>query len=115
MGVMEFTKTIIKNLFTPSVTIKYPKEKKESYELTRGHIEINIENCLFCGACSRNCPTSAIEVNRAEKNWQIDRLKCIQCGNCTDNCPKKCLVMKNEYITPTEYEDIDSYSNKEES
>lgn len=112
MGIMEFTKTVIKNLFSPSVTTTYPKEEKKNYELTRGYIEINIDSCVFCGLCSRKCPTGAITVNRNENSWQIDRLKCIQCGYCIDNCPKKTLIMKNEYIKPSEIEDVDSYSNK---
>ena len=112
MSVMEFAKTIIKNLLSPSVTTSYPKEKKECYELTRGHIEVNIEDCLYCGLCSRKCPTGAITVNRESKEWEIDRLKCIQCGYCVENCPKKCIMMKNEYIKPTEVEKIDSYNVK---
>ncbi|MEN8075663.1 4Fe-4S dicluster domain-containing protein [Clostridioides difficile] len=109
MGVMELAKTVIKNLLSPSITKNYPKEEKENYELTRGHIEINIENCVFCGLCSRKCPTGAITVSRNEKSWQIDRLECIQCGYCIDNCPKKTLIMKNDYIKPSEVEEIDSY------
>lgn len=112
MGVMEFTKTVIKNLLSPSVTTSYPKEKKENYELTRGHVEINIDNCLYCGLCSRKCPTGAISVSRENKKWEINRLKCIQCGHCVESCPKKCIEMKNEYTKPTEGEKVDSYSNK---
>ncbi|WP_243281582.1 4Fe-4S binding protein [Clostridium sp. D53t1_180928_C8] len=112
MSVMKFTKTIIKNLLSPSVTTSYPKEKKESYELTRGHIEVNIENCVYCGLCSRKCPTGAIIVNRESNDWEIDRLKCIQCGYCVESCPKKCIEMKNEYTKPTKGEKVDSYFNK---
>lgn len=109
MGLMEFTKTIIKNLLSSSVTKSYQEEKNYNYELTRGHIEINTEDCLYCGLCSRKCPTEAISINRQNKEWKVNRLKCIQCGYCIENCPKKCIVMKNDYIKPTEVEIIDSY------
>ena len=67
MGLMEFTKTIIKNLLSSSVTKSYQEEKNYNYELTRGHIEINTEDCLYCGLCSRKCPTEAISINRQNK------------------------------------------------
>lgn len=109
MGMMEFTKAAIRNLLSTKDTKLYPLEEKKEYELTRGHIEIEIDKCIFCGLCSRKCPTSAIKVSREEKSWQIDRLRCIQCEYCSEICPKKCLSMENEYTKPTEECKEDKY------
>ena len=48
-------------------------------------------NCIYCGACAKICPVSAIEVNRLEKLWAIDRDKCINCGRCVKICRKAAL------------------------
>ena len=100
MEIMTFVKELFKNIIHEPKTITSLKENK--YEETRGHIEIDIDNCLFCGSCSRKCLTSAIEVDRVYKTFKVDRLKCIQCGYCTECCPKKCLIMKEEFIKPSE-------------
>jgi ech hydrogenase subunit F len=84
------------NLFKPPVTSKFPAEPRPYFARSRGHIEIDIGACIFCGACQRKCPTKAITVTRAEKDWTIHRLSCIACGGCVEVCPKKCLLMKNE-------------------
>lgn len=49
------------------------------------------ENCIYCGACAKICPVNAIEVNRGEKFWTIDRDKCINCGRCVKACRKAAL------------------------
>ena len=100
MRTMRFTRTALKNLFSPPVTRPYPEQPREYPERTRGHVEIDIDTCILCGLCSRKCPTGAITVNRAEKTWKIERFGCIQCGCCVETCPKKCLTMKNAYTQP---------------
>ena len=99
MRTMRFTRTALKNLFSPPVTRPYPEQPREYPERTRGHVEIDIDTCILCGLCSRKCPTGAITVNRAEKTWKIERFGCIQCGCCVETCPKKCLTMK-KYLYP---------------
>ena len=100
MSLFTFTKTELHNLFSKPATQLYPQKPKVYPERTRGHVENDIEACIFCGLCSRKCPTGAIAVDRKEKSWAINRFSCIQCRSCVDSCPKKCLSMKQTYTQP---------------
>lgn len=102
MGTMKFAGYVLKRLFQKPSTLMYPIKKRAYYERTRGHIDIEIESCIFCGICSKKCPTAAIEVNRNAKSWGIERLRCIQCNCCVEVCPKKCLSMGGSYTAPSE-------------
>jgi len=109
MGIMHFSRTVLKNLGGKPATRLYPRQKREPFERTRGHIAINESDCIFCGICQKKCPTKAIGVDKPSKTWRIDRFKCIQCNACTENCPKKCLSMKNEYTSPSTGQVKDEY------
>lgn len=110
MSILKMTKTLVKSVFHGPYTVLYPIEKKENFDRTRGHIEINISDCLFCGLCARRCPTGAITVERSDPKWTIDRFKCIQCNYCCETCPKKCLNMKGQYVTPSAEDVKDEYT-----
>lgn len=88
---------ILKNMVSKPATRMYPKEKRESYKDTRGQIDIEIDKCIFCGICSKKCPSNALVVNRNEKSWEIDHFKCIICGECEEVCPKKCISTEASY------------------
>jgi ech hydrogenase subunit F len=88
------------NIFKKPATLMYPVKKREYYEATRGHISIEFEKCIHCTICAKKCPTDAINVDRANKVWEIEHLRCIACGSCVENCPKKCLTMNKEYRAP---------------
>lgn len=52
---------------------------------------VNMENCVLCGLCVKQCPVGAIKVDRTTKTWSIERAECLLCGACAQRCPKKCL------------------------
>lgn len=110
MGLMDFSKQVMKNLFSKPATTGYPFQPKEYPEASRGHIEINIDDCIFCGMCQRKCMSGAITVDRATKTWTIERMGCIQCADCTLGCPKKCLKIVPGYTEPSAEKTVDSYS-----
>ncbi|MGL4738132.1 MAG: 4Fe-4S binding protein [Cellulosilyticaceae bacterium] len=109
MGFMDFCHVVLKNLVQAPVTKKYPEAPCRVFERTRGHVAIQIEQCIFCGICSKKCPTHAIRVDKAQKTWEIERLQCIQCNSCVEQCPKKCLEMANSYTPPTTGSQKDVY------
>jgi len=110
MNMMNFTKTVLHNLCSKPVTRPYPQEPREYPQRTRGHIAVNIDTCIFCGLCSKKCPTGAITVNRAEKTWSIERFGCIQCGSCVENCHNKSLSMMQSYTQPDAVKNVDTYT-----
>ncbi len=58
------------------------------------------ENCIYCGLCARNCPVSAITVNRAEKHWEVNKSACILCGTCESKCPKQAITLNRNAKRP---------------
>jgi ech hydrogenase subunit F len=111
MSVFGMTRTVIRNLFSRPATRRYPRPVREAHRMqrTRGSIVIDIEACIFCSACAKRCPTDAIVVTKAERDWTIDRLRCCTCNACVEVCPKKCLAMDTRYTPPTATKDRDSF------
>jgi formate hydrogenlyase subunit 6/NADH:ubiquinone oxidoreductase subunit I len=93
----EMLGNILKNLISKPATRLYPVEKREPYKDTRGHIDMDIDSCIFCGICSKKCPSNAINVSRNDKSWDLDPYKCIICNLCVEVCPKKCIHSKEDY------------------
>ena len=57
----------------------------------KGPLVNDLETCIFCSLCAKNCPQNAIKVDRKAKLWEIDHALCVQCGKCIRKCPKKSL------------------------
>ena len=85
MGIMDFTSQAIKNLFSKPATSSYPQVARVYPEASRGHVEINIDDCIMCGACAEGCPVSAI--SEGDGKYVINADECISCGSCADVCP----------------------------
>ena len=73
---------MLKNLFRRPATTQYPFEPADYPERMRGHVRIEIGDCISCGLCMRSCPSGAILVDRKAGTWTIDRFDCVQCGSC---------------------------------
>ena len=101
MGMKRFpglSKTLIKSLVGKPATEMYPQKKKTYTDATRGKVENEIERCIFCRLCEKNCPTKALAVSKDKNEWEIDSLKCCLCRRCVEVCPVKCLSMDNVYV-----------------
>ena len=91
---MIFTRTMLKNLFSKPATTTYPFEPREYPERSRGHIEIDMDKCIFCGMCEDACPKSAI--------YLTDRLVSVENNRSSFVYGKDKLVEKiNERIDIT--------------
>ena len=100
MAFFSMAGSTLANLFKKPATRLYPAVEPKFSAITRGHVALDVAQCVFCGICSKKCPTLAIQVNREDKTWEIERLKCIACGNCCEACPKHCLSMDSAYSRP---------------
>jgi formate hydrogenlyase subunit 6/NADH:ubiquinone oxidoreductase subunit I len=109
VAMFDFIPLLIHNVFSKPATRNYPAVRRAPYKGQKGHIAMQISSCIFCGICSRKCPTHAIEVKRPEKSWTIDRFRCIQCNACAESCPKKCLTMEPEYTSPAPRKSRETY------
>jgi len=101
MTIFQMAKTVMKSLFSRPATLMYPKRPAKRFDSTRGHVENDINRCIFCGTCQRKCPAVAICVSREARTWEIDRFRCVACGCCVEVCPVKCLRMETAYVQPT--------------
>lgn len=100
MAFFSMAGSTLANLFKKPATRLYPAVPAKSSPITRGHVALDVAQCVFCGICRKKCPTLAIKVDREAKTWEIERLQCIACGNCCEACPKQCLSMDNAYSRP---------------
>jgi len=99
VGIMALT--VLKNLLKGPSTIRYPYQPAKVTPVTRGHLTINIEDCIFCGLCRMHCPADAIEINKQDRTWQLNQFQCVICGCCISYCPKDCLFIEQTYLPPS--------------
>ncbi len=102
----------IKAMFSPIVTVQYPREKLEITPNYRGHIDLvkdaetGTHKCISCGTCQRECPSDCIVVvgekregvkGKVLTTFTLDFTKCSLCGACVEACPTKALDYSNDY------------------
>lgn len=97
MGYFEMSKLALKWALSKPATSQYPFTPRQIIAGSRGQLIFTKDNCVYCNICAKKCPTGALFVNRAQKQWAIDRLRCITCGYCVEACPKKSLAMTTSH------------------
>ncbi len=101
MGYFEMSKLALKWALKKPPTSQYPFEPRLVLAGSRGKLMFAKETCVYCNVCAKKCPTGALTVKRAEKQWAIDRLRCISCGACVEACPKDSLALATDHGAPT--------------
>lgn len=109
MASFKMGKMVMRSLFGKPATLMYPVKPAKITDITRGHMTIDVDTCIFCGICQKKCPTNAITVDRKGRVWSIERMKCIQCNACAVNCPKDALLMENTYTAPSPVKITDTF------
>lgn len=109
MNAFKMGKVLIRNLFSQPATLMYPVKPAKITDATRGHMTIDIDNCIFCGLCAKKCPTNAITMDRNARTWSIERMKCIQCNACATACKKDALHMDPHYTAPNTVKVVDTF------
>lgn len=60
-------------------------------------MKINIEKCVLCYACVRNCPVKAIAVStKDDPPIQIINDRCVGCGACYEVCPYDAIDYRSD-------------------
>jgi len=91
---------IVPSLFKKPATDLYPFERNPAPERLRGRLVWNVDNCVGCNMCMKDCPTDAIKIYTVDKKnkrfvmrYYTDR--CIFCSQCVQNCRFDALEMSN--------------------
>ncbi len=115
MGAFKLGKMTFGSLFKKPETVLYPVVTKPQPAGLKGHIAIDVDDCILCGMCDRSCSTDCIRVDKQARTWTIDRLQCVQCGYCITVCPKKCLSMDPNYAPASTVHEADVFAVPEQA
>ena len=58
-----------------------------------GEVAVHDPNCTLCGACSRVCPTQALDFQGARGRLDFRGIDCIGCGLCEQACPERAVTL----------------------
>lgn len=100
MGLARMLPELLKSLLSKPATLRFPFEPAPAPEGLRGKPVCDLDNCIGCRSCQRDCPAAAIDmVNMGDRLpkpvFHYDR--CAFCGQCAESCPKKCISMTHDY------------------
>lgn len=69
--------------------------------MTEHTIQIDLNKCIGCGACVKDCTSKNISV--IDKKARIHSQNCLKCGHCVAVCPKAAVSMTGFDEPPIEF------------
>lgn len=73
---------------------------KGDYGMREHRIRVDVEKCIGCGLCRKDCPAGNILL--PDKKAVILSQNCIKCGHCVAICPKAAVSMTGFDDAPVE-------------
>jgi formate hydrogenlyase subunit 6/NADH:ubiquinone oxidoreductase subunit I len=91
------------NTFCKPATTKFPFIQRNLSSNFRGQPIFDVNLCIGCGICSKECPSQAIIMISVDgkKNPEFQLDKCVFCYQCSDSCPKKAIKNSEYYQLAT--------------
>jgi formate hydrogenlyase subunit 6/NADH:ubiquinone oxidoreductase subunit I len=92
---------LFKYLVSKPVTVLYPAQRTPVPPRLRGKLAFHKDKCISCGACARDCPSGACQMEKREgeakkfPTFYIER--CLFCEQCAESCPKDAIEMTQEF------------------
>ena len=106
VGIAETIKNSIKidcDVDAANMYLYYKGKQTEEESFYSGKTaRINLDKCIRCGKCFRNCKFDAI------KDYKVDSLKCEGCGVCKLVCPVGAIEMSDNHIADIIEEKLDT-------
>ncbi|MGB9958914.1 MAG: 4Fe-4S binding protein [Candidatus Bathyarchaeales archaeon] len=86
-------KEVVAHILKRPATRKYPEVKPEIPDGFRGRQIFDVNLCISCGLCARDCPSKAIEMVEVDgKKRPLFHLDCcIFCYQCAESCPRNAI------------------------
>jgi NADH-quinone oxidoreductase subunit I len=102
-------KEVASQILRRPATQKYPETRPKIPEDFRGRQIFNIDLCISCGLCARDCPAKAIEMVDVEgKKRPLFHLDlCIFCYQCAESCPRNAIKSSETFeLASTDKSDL---------
>jgi formate hydrogenlyase subunit 6/NADH:ubiquinone oxidoreductase subunit I len=88
------TYAMFRRAFHRDSSPKQPSMKPQLSSSFLGQPVVDVNLCVGCGKCSRDCPSKAITMTEGEGKkhplFHLDR--CLFCYFCAETCPKKAIM-----------------------
>ncbi len=82
-------------------TVSYPFGPAGVPANFRGRVSIDADLCRGCGACVRDCPSFALELEKESRDkFRLIYYprRCIFCGQCEESCRFDTIQLTNEFV-----------------
>ena len=91
---------LLKSFLRKRTTVSFPYGPLDLGESYRGQVAVDIDACVGCGRCARDCPTGSLVVERPDGGGIrilhfYDR--CASCGQCVISCGPKAIRLEPSF------------------